>query len=164
KTLTSKPAFQEDLPQLITNMKTASAELAPTVKQARETLGSLKSTADSAGTLLNQVSSVLPNRGPRAATAPGTTPAAAPVQKSLSIHQGIGFRYSQRTSDRFRSAGLVDPEFQLKAGSNTYSLGIFDIGGQNRLTAMLGKPLEGLRLPGSLQPPGSQVGYQYGLW
>jgi hypothetical protein len=67
----------------------------------------------------------------------------APVRSAIGLHSGIGILYSGGTSSYYRHRGIVDPEFQINAGSHQFDLGLFDIGGANLLNAEIGTHLLG---------------------
>jgi hypothetical protein len=67
----------------------------------------------------------------------------APPRQSVSVHSGIGLLYNARVNRANPHNGIVDPEFEWNYGPTIFSLGVFDLGGQDRITAQIGHRLTG---------------------
>ena len=153
--LTSSPQFQKDLPQMISNLNAASAELAPAIKQARDTLGTMQNVGETADSLLGGVAKHV-NGGSSTGTPGGAKPRPKAVHQDIGVQDGIGLMYTGRPNHEFPHSGLVDPEFTFHLKSSSYYLGLYDLGGQDKLTAQAGGPLANYAA--------GSVNYRYGLY
>jgi len=152
--LTSNPQLQQDLPQIIANLKEATAQLKPTIEQANKTLSTFQTLGTTANTTLGGINKILPGGGGHKGAAEAR--AERPPHQNLALHSGIGFLVAHKTSPRFPHSGIVDPEIQLVYGPSIFDLGVYDIGGQNRITAEVGHRFFGNSTTG--------VNLRYGLY